>query len=77
MKKNVHEIEIKIEGNEWLTCLDNSFKKNNKDKKIDGFRKGNAPKDIYLKNFGVESLYPDAVNEAINIAYKKISLLYK
>lgn len=72
MKKNVHEIEIKIEGNEWLTCLDNSFKKNNKDKKIDGFRKGNAPKDIYLKNFGVESLYPDAVNEAINIAYKKI-----
>ena len=72
MKKNVHEIEIKIEGTEWEKCLDNSFKKNNKDKKVDGFRKGTAPKDVYLKNFGIESLYPDAVNEAINIAYKKI-----
>lgn len=72
MKKNVHEIEIKIEGAEWEKCLDNSFKKNNKDKKIDGFRKGSATKEVYLKNFGIESLYPDAVNEAINIAYKKI-----
>lgn len=72
MKKNVHEIEFKLEGKEWQTCLDNSFKKNNKDKKIDGFRKGTATKDIYLKNFGIESLYPDAVNEAINIAYKKV-----
>lgn len=69
---NVHEFEIKIDGKEWETCLDNSFKRNNKEKKIDGFRKGTAPKDIYLKNFGIESLYPDAVNEALNIAYKKV-----
>ena len=72
MKKNVHEFEIKIEGKEWETCLDNSFKKNNKEVKIDGFRKGNAPKDIYIKNFGIESLYNDAVNEALNIAYRKV-----
>lgn len=72
MKKNVHEIEIKIEGENWTKCLDNSFKKNNKDKKIDGFRKGCAPKEVFIKTFGIESLYPDAVNEAINIAYKEI-----
>lgn len=70
--KNVHEIEIKLEGEEWTNCLDNSFKKNVKDAKIDGFRKGNIPKDVYLKHYGIESLYNDAVNEAINIAYKKI-----
>ena len=71
MKKNVHEIEITIEGKEWETILDKSFKKKNKDVKIDGFRKGNAPKDIYIKKFGIESLYMDAVDMAVEPAYKK------
>ena len=70
--KNVHEIEIKLEGEKWTKCLDNAFKKQNKEVKIDGFRKGSAPKDIFLKKFGIESLYPDAVNEAINVAYKEL-----
>ena len=70
--KNVHEIEIKLEGEKWTKCLDNAFKKAIKEIKIDGFRKGTAPKDIYLKKYGVESLYPEAVNEAINVAYKEL-----
>ncbi len=70
--KNVHEIEIKLEGKDWETCLDNAFKDEVKEVKIDGFRKGMAPKDVYLKKFGIESLYPKAVNEAINAAYKKL-----
>lgn len=71
MKKNVHEIEIKLDK-EWIECLDKTFKKKAKDVKVDGFRKGSVPKDIYIKKFGIESLYPDAANEAIQIAYKKI-----
>jgi len=70
--KNVHEIEIKLEGEKWTTCLDNAFKKVIKDVTIDGFRKGSAPKDVYLKKYGVESLYNDAINEAINVAYKEL-----
>ncbi len=70
--KNVHEIEIKLEGEKWTKCLDGAFKKAIKDVKIDGFRKGNAPKDVYLKKYGIESLYPEAVNEAINVAYKEL-----
>lgn len=70
--KNVHEIEIKLEGEKWTKCLDNAFKKVNKDTKIDGFRKGAAPKDVYLKKYGVEKLYPEAINEAINVAYKEL-----
>ena len=70
--KNVHEIEIKLEGEDWSKCLDNSFKKNNKNAKIDGFRKGTASKEVYLKHYGIESLYNDAINEAINVAYKKL-----
>lgn len=71
MMKNVKEIEIKLEGKEWETCLDKAFKKKNKDAKIDGFRKGGAPKNIYIKKFGIESLYMDAVDLAIDVAYKK------
>jgi len=72
MKKNVHEITIKIEGKEWETILDKAFKKKNKEVKVDGFRKGCAPKDVYIKKFGIESLYMDAVDGAVDAAYKKV-----
>ncbi len=68
--KNVHEIEVKLDK-EWISALDTAFKKKNKETKIDGFRKGMAPKEVYLKHFGIESLYSDAVDAAIGIAYKK------
>lgn len=69
--KNVHEIEIKIEGKDWEKCLDASFKKKNKEVKIDGFRKGTAPKEVYIKKFGIESLYMDAIDNAVEKAYAK------
>ena len=71
MEKNVHEIEIKL-NNEWEKCLDDAFKKKVKEVKVDGFRKGSCPKDIYIKKFGIESLYMDAVDEAVSIGYKKV-----
>ncbi len=71
MKKNVHEIEIKLDK-EWVSVLDAIFKKKNKETKIDGFRKGAAPKEVYLKHFGIESLYMDAVDASISVAYKKV-----
>ena len=70
MKKNVHEIEVKLEK-EWVQALDTTFKKKNKETKIDGFRKGAAPKEVYLKHFGIESLYMDAVDACVSVAYKK------
>ena len=71
MKKNVHEIEIKLEQ-EWVETLDKAFKKKQKDLKVDGFRKGSIPKEMYIKKFGIESLYMDAVDMAINAAYRKL-----
>ena len=68
--KNKHEVEIKLEK-EWVSALDAVFKKKNKEVTIDGFRKGTAPKDMYIKKFGIESLYGDAVDACINVAYKK------
>ena len=69
--KNVQEFEIKL-SKEWVEALDKTFKKKNKETKIDGFRKGAAPKDVYLKHYGIESLYMDSVNDVVNVAYKKL-----
>lgn len=70
--KNVVVKEIKLEGNEWAKCLDKAFKKKNKEVKIDGFRKGTAPKEVFIKKFGLESLYMDAVDEAVETAYQNV-----
>ena len=69
--KNVKELEYTIEGKEWEKLLDEAFKKNIKNVNIDGFRKGNVPKDIYIKKFGIESLYRDAMDAALDDAFRK------
>ncbi len=70
--KNVIVKEIKVEGQDWEKCLDNAFKKKNKEVKIDGFRKGAAPKNIFIKKFGIESLYMDAIDDAVETAYQEV-----
>ena len=69
---NKKEVNIKVEGNEWEKALDNAFKKANKKVKIDGFRQGHAPKDIFLKKYGQETLYMDAAEECLHEAYHKV-----
>lgn len=70
-KKNVHEVVIKIDGEAWTKALDNAFKKKQKTAKVDGFRKGKVPRDIYEKHFGKESLFIDAADSVLQNAYTK------
>ena len=70
MKKNVVVKEVKIEGKDWEKCLDSAYKKKNKEVKVDGFRKGTAPKEVFIKKFGIESLYMDAIDKAVDMAYQ-------
>lgn len=70
--KNVHDIEFEIKDEEWTKILDATFKKKSKDIKVDGFRKGKCPKNIYLQKFGIESLYMDAIDVAAGDAYTKV-----
>ena len=72
MEKNVHEFTIKIEKEEWDKTLDKVFTKRNKTVKIDGFRPGHAPKEIFLKKYGKESLYFDAADELLQPAYERV-----
>ena len=60
---------LKLEGKEWKDCLKEAFEKKRKDIKMDGFRKGQVPYDIYVKKAGVETLYMDAVDMAVDMLY--------
>ena len=69
--KNKHEKTIIIDGDAWKNALTKAYEKNNKKAKIDGFRPGKAPYDIYVKKFGVESLFLDAADMVVEDAYLK------
>lgn len=70
--KNLKEIVIKVEGEKWEKALDKAFKKANAKAKIPGFRPGKATKEIYLKNYGIESLFMEASNYCVEDAYNQM-----
>ena len=70
--ENIKEINIKIEGKEWEEALDKAFVKANAKAKIDGFRPGKAPKEVFLKKYGKEALYMDAADIVLDGAYRKV-----
>lgn len=70
--KNEKEIIIKVDGEKWQKALDKAYDKASKKAKIDGFRPGKAPKEIFLKKYGKESLYNDAMNLCVDEAYDRM-----
>jgi len=70
-KKNNNEVIIKIEGDSWKKALDKAFEKKNKEVTIPGFRKGKAPRNVFEKKYGKESLFIDASDFVIEEAYVK------
>ena len=59
-------------GKEWTDILDHVFEHKKKEIKVDGFRKGQVPKEIYIKKFGIESLFMDAIDHALPGLYEKM-----
>ena len=68
---NIHEVVVKIEGEDWTKALDVAFAKRQKTTKVDGFRAGKVPRDVYEKKFGKESLFIDAADASLQLAYIK------
>ena len=57
---------FEVSAEEFAVALDEAFKICNEKVTIKGFRKGKAPKDVYLRHYGVESLYADAIDAAVS-----------
>lgn len=69
---NKHVIVKKIEKDTWKNALDKSFEKNVKKVKVDGFREGKCPRNIFEKKYGKESLYDDAINAVLPALYTEV-----
>jgi len=66
------ELVLKLEGKEWGNLQNEAFNKVNKKAKIDGFRPGKAPREIYEKNYGKQDIFYEAADMAIKKEYDRI-----
>ncbi len=69
---NIKEIKKKVEGQTWKDAIDKAFDKIKKEIRIDGFRKGKAPKDIIVKKYGEANIWKDAADLCIGDAYQEM-----
>ena len=66
------ELNFKLSGNDWKKLQDEAFEKVNKKAKIDGFRPGKAPRNVYEKKYGVQDILFEAADLAVKIEYERI-----
>ena len=76
-KDNVFEETVKISKDKFEAAIDKAFEKKKSSIKMDGFRQGKVPKDVYFKKVGKESLYMDALDELLPDAYDEVMKNYK
>ncbi len=77
MKKNVFEEIVKFDKKEFDDAIDKAYENKKSEIKMDGFRKGKVPKYVYFKKAGKESLYMDALEILLPVAYDKAIQGYK
>ncbi len=69
MKK---EITKKLEGAAWENKIEEEYKKASKNFKVDGFRPGHAPREVFMKKYKEENLWMDAAENYIDEAYREV-----
>eukprot|EP00831_Metopus_contortus_P065868 TRINITY_DN587_c0_g1_i1.p2 TRINITY_DN587_c0_g1~~TRINITY_DN587_c0_g1_i1.p2 ORF type:complete len:485 (+),score=123.46 TRINITY_DN587_c0_g1_i1:453-1907(+) len=69
IETNVVKLEITVEAEKFDAALKKAFNKNKTKYNVPGFRKGKVPMGMVKKFYGIEVLYDDAVNFAINESY--------
>ena len=67
-----NKVVFDVTAEEFETALDKAFEKCNAKVTIKGFRAGKAPRSVYEKNYGVESLYDEALNYVLNTKAQEI-----
>ncbi|NDI36723.1 trigger factor [Chengkuizengella sediminis] len=69
LEKNEGVLNIEVDESQVADALDQAFKKVAKKANVPGFRKGKVPRQIFEARFGVESLYQDALDIILPVAY--------
>lgn len=68
---NKVKLTIEVDLETWQKALDQAFEKKVQEIKVDGFRPGKLPKQTFLKRFGYESLYEEALQVVFSETYPK------
>ena len=69
LEKNMAKLTVEVPAEQFEKALTTAFNKNKSRFNIPGFRKGKAPQARVEKMYGVEVLYEDAINEALDATY--------
>ncbi len=67
-------LTLEFSGDVWAEALDKAYEKNKDSVKVDGFREGNVPKNVFIKKFGYDSLYSDAIDYLLENNYSNALL---
>lgn len=69
LEKNWMRFEVEVEAAEFTKAVDAAFKKLNNQVTVPGFRKGKAPRAIFERNYGKQTLIQEAVEQLLPRAY--------
>ncbi|HYF91502.1 MAG TPA: trigger factor [Symbiobacteriaceae bacterium] len=69
LEKNWMQFEVEVEAERFTKAIDTAFRKLNQRVSIPGFRPGKAPRAIFERNYGKQSLVQEAVEELLPRAY--------
>ena len=69
LEKNMAKLTVEVPAEQFEKALTTAFNKNKSRFNIPGFRKGKAPQAMVEKMYGVEELYEDTINEALDATY--------
>ena len=66
------EKNLIVNGTEWKGLQDKAYEKVSKSAKVDGFRPGEAPRDMYEKKYGKQDIMMEAADMAIKHEYERL-----
>ncbi|MGC5326563.1 trigger factor [Brevibacillus sp. SYSU BS000544] len=69
LESNQGVLTVEVEADQVNQALDQAFKKVVQKVHVPGFRKGKIPRKMFEARFGVESLYQDALDIILPVAY--------
>lgn len=74
MKK---QINYKVSGEEWNEAKDKAFAKIVKKAKVDGFRQGKVPRNVFEKKYGTGDIISTAMEDMVDKKYREVMISEK
>jgi trigger factor len=71
LEKNWMQFEVEVEAQEFAKAVDSAYRKLSQKVTVPGFRPGKAPRALFERNYGKETLVQEAVEQLLPRAYSE------